>query len=127
MSGIEIAIIAFGVVYNSARVSLSERSRELASLRVLGFTRAEISLILLGEIAILTLLALPIGATIGYLFGELIMALFTNEVYRLSFVATPATIAWTWITVIGATVLSGLLVRRRLDRLDLVSVLKTPE
>ena len=120
-------IIAFGVVYNSARVSLSERSRELASLRVLGFTRAEISLILLGEIAILTLLALPVGATIGYLFGELIMALFTNEVYRLSFVATPATIAWTWITVIGATVLSGLLVRRRLDRLDLVSVLKTPE
>jgi putative ABC transport system permease protein len=120
-------IIAFGVVYNSARVSLSERSRELASLRVLGFTRAEISLILLGEIAILTTLALPLGAAIGYLLGELIMALFTNEVYRLSFVASPATIAWTWITVIGATVLSGLLVRRRLDRLDLVSVLKTSE
>ena len=120
-------IIAFGVVYNSARVSLSERSRELASLRVLGFTRAEISLILLGEIAILTILALPLGAGIGYLFGELIMAVFTNEVYRLSFVVGPATIAWTWMTVIGATVLSGLLVRRRLDRLDLVSVLKTSE
>ena len=119
--------IAFGVVYNSARVSLSERSRELASLRVLGFTRAEISLILLGEIAILTTLALPLGAAIGYLFGELIMAVFTNEVYRLSFVASPSTIAWTWMTVIGATVLSGLLVRRRLDRLDLVSVLKTSE
>jgi putative ABC transport system permease protein len=120
-------IIAFGVVYNSARVSLSERSRELASLRVLGFTRAEISLILLGEIAILTTLALPVGAAIGYLLGELIMAVFTNEVYRLSFVVSPATIAWTWLTVIGATVISGLLVRRRLDRLDLVGVLKTPE
>ena len=120
-------IIAFGVVYNSARISLSERSRELASLRVLGFTRAEISLILLGEIAILTTVALPIGAAIGYLFGELIMAVFTNEVYRLSFVVAPATIAWTWLTVIGATVVSGLLVRRRLDRLDLVGVLKTPE
>jgi putative ABC transport system permease protein len=121
------AIIAFGVVYNSARVSLSERSRELASLRVLGFTRAEISLILLGEIAILTTLALPVGVAIGYLFGELIMAGFTNEVYRLSFVVRPATIAWSWLTVIAATVLSGLLVRRRLDRLDLVGVLKTPE
>ena len=121
------AIIAFGVVYNSARVSLSERSRELASLRVLGFTRAEISLILLGETAILTTLALPLGAAIGSLFGELIMAGFRNEVYRLSFVVTPATIGWTWLTVIGATVFSGLLVRRRLDRLDLVSVLKTPE
>jgi putative ABC transport system permease protein len=121
------AIIAFGVVYNSARVSLSERSRELASLRVLGFTRAEISLILLGEIAILTTLALPIGAAIGYVLGELIMAGFTNEVYRLSFVVRPATIAWSWLTVIVATILSGLLVRRRLDRLDLVAVLKTPE
>ena len=120
-------IIAFGVVYNSARVSLSERSRELASLRVLGFTRAEISLILLGEIAILTTIALPAGAAIGYLLGHVIMALFTNEVYRLSFVVSPATIAWTWLTVIGATVLSGLLVRRRLDRLDMVSVLKMPE
>ena len=121
------AIIAFGVVYNSARVSLSERSRELASLRVLGFTRAEISLILLGEIAILTTLALPIGAAIGYVLGELIMTGFTNEVYRLSFVVRPATIAWAWLTVIVATILSGLLVRRRLDRLDLVAVLKTPE
>jgi putative ABC transport system permease protein len=121
------AIIAFGVVYNSARVSLSERSRELASLRVLGFTRAEISLILLAEIAILTTLALPVGIGIGYLFGRLIMAEFTNEVYRLSFVVAPATIAWAWLTVIAATVVSALLVRRRLDRLDLVAVLKTPE
>jgi putative ABC transport system permease protein len=121
------AIIACGVVYNSARVSLSERSRELASLRVLGFTRAEISLILLGEIAILTTLALPIGVVIGYGFGELIMTGFTNEVYRLSFVVRPATIAWAWLAVIAATVVSALLVRRRLDRLDLVAVLKTPE
>ena len=66
-------IIAFGVVYNSARVSLSERSRELASLRVLGFTRAEISLILLGELAVLTVLALPVGALIGYALGQLII------------------------------------------------------
>jgi putative ABC transport system permease protein len=120
-------VIAFGVVYNSARVSLSERSRELASLRVLGFTRAEISLILLAEIAILTIVALPIGVGIGYLFGQLIMREFTNEVYRLSFVVAPATIAWAWLTVIAATVLSGLLVRRRLDQLDLIAVLKTPE
>jgi putative ABC transport system permease protein len=121
------AIIAFGVVYNSARVSLSERSRELASLRVLGFTRVEISLILLAEIAILTTLALPLGIGIGYVFGRLIMAEFTNEVYRLSFVVAPSTIAWAWLTVIAATVVSALLVRRHLDRLDLIAVLKTPE
>jgi putative ABC transport system permease protein len=120
-------VIAFGVVYNSARVSLSERSRELASLRVLGFTRAEISLILLGELAILTILALPLGALIGYLLGEFIITAFSNELYRMSFVVTPATLAWSFLTVIAAAFLSGLLVRRRLDRLDLVAVLKTRE
>jgi putative ABC transport system permease protein len=120
-------IIAFGVVYNSARVSLSERERELASLRVLGFTRGEISLILLGELAVLTVVALPAGAVIGYVLGAIIMTAFNNEVYRLSFVASPATIAWSFLVVIGAAVVSGLLVRRRLDRLDLVAVLKTRE
>jgi putative ABC transport system permease protein len=121
------AVIAFGVVYNSARVSLSERARELASLRVLGFTRAEISLILLGELAILTIAALPLGALIGYLLGELIMGVFKNEVYRLSFTVTPATTAWSFLVVITAALISGLAVRRRLDRLDLVAVLKTRE
>lgn len=120
-------VIAFGVVYNSARVSLSERERELASLRVLGFTRGEISLILLGELAVLTLLALPVGAIIGYGLGQIIMTAFNNEVYRLSFVTSPATIAWSFLIVIAAAAISGLLVRRRLDRLDLVGVLKTRE
>jgi len=120
-------IIAFGVVYNSARVSLSERARELASLRVLGFTRAEISLILLGELSVLTVAALPVGAAIGYLLGLLIMAGFNNEVYRLSFTITAATVAWSFLVVIAAAVISGLVVRRKLDRLDLVAVLKTRE
>jgi putative ABC transport system permease protein len=120
-------VIAFGVVYNSARVSLSERARELASLRVLGFTRAEISMILLGELSILTIAALPLGALIGYLLGELIMSVFKNEVYRLSFTVSPATTAWSFLVVITAALISGLAVRRRLDRLDLVAVLKTRE
>jgi putative ABC transport system permease protein len=120
-------IIAFGVVYNSARVSLSERAHELASLRVLGFTRGEISLILLGELATLTVSALPLGAVIGYILGRLIMSGFTNELYRLSFVLSRATIAWSFLTVIAAAFISALLVRRRLDHLDLVGVLKTRE
>jgi putative ABC transport system permease protein len=114
-------------VYNSARVSLSERSRELASLRVLGFTRGEISLILLGELAILTAVSLPVGALIGYLLGHLIMTGFNNEIYRFSFVVSLGTTAWAFLTVIAAAFVSGLLVRRRLDRLDLVAVLKTRE
>jgi putative ABC transport system permease protein len=121
------AIIAFGVVYNSARVSLSERERELASLRVLGFTRAEISLILLGELAIVVVAALPAGALIGYALGKLIMLGFNNEVYRLSFTVSASTTAWSFLIVMAAAFLSGLVVRRRLDRLDLVAVLKTRE
>lgn len=120
-------VIAFGVVYNSARVSLSERSHELASLRVLGFTRAEISLILLGELSILTIAALPVGAVIGYGLGLLIMAGFNNEMYRLSFLVTAATVAKAFLVVIAAASISGLIVRRRLDRLDLIAVLKRRE
>jgi putative ABC transport system permease protein len=121
------SIIAFGVVYNSARVSLSERSRELASLRVLGFTRGEISMILLGELALLTALALPVGTVIGYVFGYSVMSGFNNEIYRLSFRISPSTVAWSFLTIMTAAVVSGLVVRRRLDRLDLVAVLKTRE
>lgn len=121
------AVIAFGVVYNAARVSLSERARELASLRVLGFTRAEISVILLEELAILTVAALPVGLVIGVALGRGIMLGFSNEVYRLTFTVSPATVAWSCLTVVVAAAMSGLLVRRRLDRLDLVAVLKTRE
>lgn len=121
------AVIAFGVVYNSARVSLSERSRELATLRVLGFTRTEISLVLLGELTLLTLLSLPLGSAIGHALGLSIMTLFANELYRLPFLVTPQTLAATWLTVIAAAAVSALAVRRRLDRLDLIAVLKTGE
>ena len=74
-----------------------------------------------------TALALPVGAAIGYLFGLLIMSGFNNEIYRLSFKVSAATVAWSFLTIIAAAVLSGLVVRRRLDRLDLVAVLKTRE
>jgi putative ABC transport system permease protein len=120
-------IISFGVVYNAARVSLSERSRELASLRVLGFTRAEISTILLGELAILTIAALPLGAVLGYGLSRAIVQTVDSEVYRFPLIVTPQAIALAYLTIIAAAAFSGLVVRRRLDRLDLVAVLKTRE
>jgi putative ABC transport system permease protein len=120
-------IIAFGVVYNAARVSLSERSRELASLRVLGFTRAEISLILLGELALLTMAALPVGGLLGYGMAAAIVQALDSEVYRFPLVVSRAAFAWAFLTIIAATLVSGLVVRRRLDGLDLVAVLKIRE
>ncbi len=120
-------IIAFGVVYNAARISLSERSRELASLRVLGFTIGEISLILLGELALLTVLALAPGIVIGWGLAKLLLLAFQNEVYRIPLVVTPQAAAWSCLVVIAAAAFSGLTVRRKLSRLDLVSVLKTRE
>jgi putative ABC transport system permease protein len=121
------SVIAFGVVYNAARVSLSERSRELASLRVLGFTRAEISLILLGELAALTLAALPIGAVFGYSLSAAIVSSIDSEVYRFPLYISRHAVAIACLGIIAAAVISGLLVRRRLDRLDLVAVLKIRE
>ena len=120
-------VIAFGVVYNAARVSLSERSRELASLRVLGFTRGEISLILLGELAVLTVIALPVGTLMGYGMARSIVQALDSEVYRFPLVISRASIAWAFIVTLAATLLSGLIVRRRLDTLDLVAVLKIRE
>ncbi len=120
-------VIAFGVVYNAARVSLSERSHELASLRVLGFTRAEISLILMGELALLTLVALPVGGLFGYSLSAAIVQTLQSEVYRFPLYISRQAVAWAWLGIIGASVVSGLIVRRRLDRLDLVAVLKVRE
>lgn len=121
------SIIAIGVVYNTARVSLSERSHELASLRVLGFTRAEISLVLMGELAILTVAALPAGVLMGYLLAAAIIQSTESELYRLPLIVSRPAVAWACLGILGAALASGLLVRRRLDRLDLVAVLKVHE
>jgi putative ABC transport system permease protein len=119
--------IAFGVIYNSVRISLSERDRELASLRVLGFTRGEISYILLGEQAFLTLLALPLGFVLGTL-GVVGVAEGTQtDLYRLPPVVDSSALALAAVAVLGASLISALIVRYRLDRLDLVGVLKTRE
>ena len=119
------AIIAFGVVYNSARIQLSENARELASLRVLGFTRAEVSRVLLTELALLTLAAIPLGWVIGYGFGWLLIQAFSSDLYRVPFVIEQATYAKASLVVLAATAASALIVRRRIDKLDLIAVLKT--
>lgn len=120
-------IIAAGVVYNSARISLSERSRELATLRVIGFTRQEISSILLGELAIVTLLAIPVGLGLGTFFAWWMCTAFDQELFRFPMVVSNRTYAWASLVVIAASAISGLLVRRNLDHLDLVAVLKSRE
>jgi putative ABC transport system permease protein len=120
-------IIAFGVVYNAARIALSERSRDLASLRVLGFTRAEISSILLGELAVVTTAAIPLGLALGYGFAAWLVVAFDTELYRFPLVVSARTYLFATSGVVVATILSALVVRRRLDQLDLVAVLKTRE
>ena len=119
--------LAFGVTYNAARIALSERSRELATLRVLGFTRAEISYILIGETGLLTFLALPLGVAWGDLLATLLVRGFETELFRVPFVIEPSTYGWAVLIGVLATAASVLLVRRRLDRLDLIGVLKTRE
>lgn len=119
--------LAFGVTYNAARIALSERGREFATLRVLGFTRAEISYLLLGEIALLGLAALPLGCLVGRMLARLIVTAFETELYRVPFVVDASTYGWAIVVTIVASAVSAFLVRRRLDRLDLIAVLKTRE
>ena len=118
-------IIAFGVVYNSARIQLSEHARELASLRVLGFTRGEVSRILLTELTLLTLMAIPLGWIVGYGFGWLLIQAFSSDLYRVPFTIERATYAQASLVVLLAAAASAFIVRRRVDALDLIAVLKT--
>jgi putative ABC transport system permease protein len=120
-------VIAGGVVYNNARVALSERGRELASLRILGFTRREVAAFLLGEQALLTLAALPVGSVLGFAATVLMASGFESDLFRLPLVVTARTYSTAWAVVIGAAVLSAVAVRWRLDRLDLIAVLKSRE
>lgn len=121
------ALIAIGVAYNVARVALSERARELASLRILGFTRAEISIVLLGELALVVIAAIPLGVVSGTALAGLMLVLLQNELYRIPFFIEPSTYGWAIVTGIVASAFAGALVRHRLDRLDLIAVLKTQE
>lgn len=120
-------VIAFGVIYNSARIALSERDRELASLRVLGLTRGEIAYILLGELAVLTLLALPVGFALGALASYGVAQGTQTDLYQFPVVLTRGTFGLAATVVLVAALLSALIVRRRLERLDLIGVLKTRE
>ena len=120
-------IIAFGVVYNSARVQLSERARELASLRVLGFTRNEVSMVLVVELAVVALLAQPLGWLLGYGFSWAVIRGFQNDLFRLPFVVETSAYGWSSITVLSASIFSSLIVLARVRHLDMVRVLKTKE
>ncbi len=120
-------VIAVAVLYNGARIGLSERGRELASLRVLGFTRAEVAVLLLGEQAIVTILALPPGCALGYGLSSLVVAGLTTDTYRIPLIISGRTYLAASITTVLAAMASAWMVRRRLDRVDLISVLKTRE
>ncbi|HMP80299.1 MAG TPA: ABC transporter permease, partial [Pirellulaceae bacterium] len=120
-------VIAFGVVYNSARISLSEQSRDLATLRVMGYTRFETAAILLGELAVLTCTAIPVGCLIGYGLAAILILGLDTEVYRIPLIIERGTYVFAAIVVLIAAVVSGLVVLRRIQHLDLIGVLKTRE
>ena len=120
-------VIAFGVVYNSARIALSERDRELASLRVLGFTRGEVAYILLGELAVATLLALPLGYLFGHELCRYLSNSFRSDLYRVPLVLEADTFAFASSVVLASAIISALLLWRKLNRLDMIGVLKTRE
>jgi putative ABC transport system permease protein len=119
------ALIVFGVIYNNARISLAERGRDLASLRVLGYRRSEVSYILLGELALLVIAGLPLGIAFGYLLSRWLSASLGGDLFIVPFGLSASTVAIAVLLVLFAALVSALVVRRRLDRLDLVAVLKS--
>ncbi|MEO1018088.1 MAG: FtsX-like permease family protein [Pseudomonadota bacterium] len=125
--GVFAAFLTFGIVYNGARVALSERARELASLRILGFTHGEVAYTILGELALLTWLALPLGCLFGYGLSSLIIASIDSDRFRVPLVIEPRNFGISMIVVIAAATISSLFVWWRVARLDLIAVLKSRE
>jgi putative ABC transport system permease protein len=121
------SIIAMGMIYNGARIALSERANELATLRILGFTHQEITFILLGEQAFLTGFAIPFGLAAGYGICAWLSVTMQTELYRMPLVITSSSYAWALLIVLFSALVSGLLIRGRLARLDIVAVLKSRE
>jgi putative ABC transport system permease protein len=120
-------MIAFAVVYNSARIALSERGRDLATLRVLGFTRREVGMLLLGEQAIVTALGIPIGFVLGRLVAGWLVHLLATDEYRLTGTVSAGTYGFAFLIILAAGAISAAAVWRRIATLDLVEVLKTRE
>jgi len=121
------ALIVFGVVYNNARISLAERARDLVSLRVLGYQRSEVSYILLGELALIVIAGLPLGALFGYYLSKYLTASMSGDLFIMPFALSVETVALAILMVLITAAVSALFVSDRLNRLNLVSVLKTRE
>ena len=121
------ALIVLGVVYNSARISLSERARDLASMRVLGFRRGEVSYVLLGELGLLVLISIPVGIGLGIALARYVTEQFSADLYSIPMGYNPQTPAEGVLIVIVAAAATALLIRSKIDRLDLVRALKTRE
>ncbi len=121
------SVIAFGVIYNCALITLAERSRDLATLRVLGFTRNEVARVLLGELAVITLAALPIGLPIGYSMSYIATLALDTETHRFPLVVSRGTFAYSTLVILAAATLSALIVARMINKLDLIAVLKVKE
>lgn len=121
------AVITFGIVYNAARIAYAEQARDLASLRVIGFTTGETAFVLLGDLGVVTLAALPIGSALGYVLSFAAATGFSTELYQIRVFFTPHSYGAAALTVIAAAFVSGWLVKRDMDRADVISALKTRE
>jgi putative ABC transport system permease protein len=120
-------LMTVGTSYNTARIQLSERARELASMRILGFSRGEVSFVLIGETMILALLAQPLGWLIGAGIAWALAAGSVSDLYEVPLILKPAGFAQASLVVLGTALISVLVVGRRLGQLDLVQVMKTRE
>lgn len=119
--------ITVGVVYNSARILFSERAHELATLRVLGYHRSEVGIVLLGELALLVIAAVPLGCLIGFGMAQLMTAMFSSDLFRLPFAPARSTYGYAILIVLTAALATAAIVARRVLGLDMVRVLKGRE
>ncbi len=120
-------VIAFSIIYNSTVVSLLERERELASLRVLGFTKQEVGAIVYQENFLLGGVGVLLGLPFGAWSARTLLALLDTDMYRMPYHAETASFMLSAGLIAAFVALANLAVRRRIHRLDMVEVLKSRE
>jgi putative ABC transport system permease protein len=120
-------IMGFAIIFNTTIINIMERRRELASLKVLGYTHREIENTILRENMLLGFIALVPGVMLGRWMSELFVRQFSNELFALEVVIYPRTYIITFLSVFVFIILAQLANKKNISGLDMVEVLKNRE
>ncbi len=120
-------IMGFAIIYNTTTISIMERKRELASLRIMGFTNKKVSELIFNENTAVSVMGLIVGMPLGRFMGVQMLNYVPEDMMSLPLVIFPKTYVLAAVTVALFVILAQMANMRRISRMDLVEVMKSRE